>query len=399
MALTGTTNTAANTALRYLSTNNMNASSSLAKLSSGSRIVKASDDAASLAVGTKIKADVTALKQAAVNTAQASSLLQVADGGMARISDILQRMKALATQSSSGQLTDTERGYLNQEYTNLRTQVTDIATQTKFNGQVLLDGGLGTTVNTTGATALATRGVSVRVTGDINTGGDTDAVFRLAYAADEANGVGTFTLTAGGADDDATTAANNLTFSASISINTTGLTVFDGTVRFEDAGIELNLSNFVAGDSVTAANADLAAGATTEFTVTQSGSLAFQVGVAAADSITVSISGLDATDLGIAANIDTAANAATASGQLDTAIQTVNTARANLGAYMSRFEYASASLATSIENLDAARSTLMDVDMAAEMSKFSSAQVLTQAGVAMLAQANQMPQNLLRLLQ
>jgi flagellin len=318
---------------------------------------------------------------------------------MARISDILQRMKALATQSSSGQLTDTERGFLNQEYyTQLRSQITDIATQTKFNGQPLLDGGLGTTVGGLGAT-LAARGVSMRVTGDINTGGDTDAVFRLAYAADEANGVGTFTLTAGGADDDATTAANNLTFSASISINTAGLTVFDGTVRFEDAGIELNLSNFVAGDSVTAANADLAAGATTEFTVTQSGSLAFQVGVSAADSITVSIAGLDATDLGIAANIDTAANAATASGQLDTAIQTVNTARANLGAYMSRFEYASASLATSIENLDAARSTLMDVDMAAEMSKFSSAQVLSQAGVAMLAQANQMPQNLLRLLQ
>ncbi len=115
MALTGTTNTSANTAIRYLTQNTMMASSSLAKLSSGSRIVKASDDAASLAVGTKIKADVTALKQAAVNTAQASSLLQVADGGMARISDILQRMKALATQSSSGQLTDTERGYLNQE--------------------------------------------------------------------------------------------------------------------------------------------------------------------------------------------------------------------------------------------------------------------------------------------
>jgi flagellin len=398
MALTGTTNTAANTALRYLSTNNMNASSSLAKLSSGSRIVKASDDAASLAVGTKIKADVTALKQAAVNTAQASSLLQVADGGMARISDILQRMKALATQSSSGQLTDTERGYLNEEYTNLRSQVNDIASQTKFNDQVLLDGSLGTTLDTSGATAFATRGVSVRVTGDVNTGGDTDAVFRLAYAADEANGVGTFTLTAGGAND-AVGGADDLVFSASISINTTGLTVFDGTVRFEDAGIELDLSNFIAGDSVTAANADLAAGATTQFTVTQTGSLDFQVGVAAADSINVSISGLDATDLGIAADIDTAANAATASGQLDAAIETVNTARANLGAYMSRFEYASANLATSIENLDAARSTLMDVDMAAEMSKFSSAQVLTQASVAMLAQANQMPQNLLRLLQ
>ena len=111
MALTGTTNTAANTALRYLSTNSSNASSSLAKLSSGSRIVKASDDAASLAVGTKIKADVAALKQAAVNAAQASSLLQVADGGMSRIADILQRMKALAVQAAVG-LGDRQRALL-----------------------------------------------------------------------------------------------------------------------------------------------------------------------------------------------------------------------------------------------------------------------------------------------
>ena len=109
MALTATTNTTANTAIRYLRQNDAAASSSLAKLSSGSRIVKSSDDAASLAVGTKIKADVTALKQAAVNASQASSLLQVADGGMSRISDILQRMKALATQSQSGSVTDAER--------------------------------------------------------------------------------------------------------------------------------------------------------------------------------------------------------------------------------------------------------------------------------------------------
>ncbi|MEZ5862508.1 MAG: flagellin, partial [Geminicoccaceae bacterium] len=108
MALTATTNTTANTALRYLSQNNAAASSSLAKLSSGSRIVKASDDAASLAIGTKIKADVTALKQAQVNAGQASSLLQVADGGLSQTTDILMRMKALAVQAQSGSVSDNE---------------------------------------------------------------------------------------------------------------------------------------------------------------------------------------------------------------------------------------------------------------------------------------------------
>jgi flagellin len=269
MVLNAATNTPAATAHRYLTINNNAASSSLGKLSSGSRIVKASDDAASLAVGTKLMADVTALKQAAVNASHGSSLLQVADGGAARIADILQRMKALSVQSQSGSVSDNERAFLDAEYQQLLGQVTDIATQTRFNGMVLLD---------------------------------------CSFAA-----------------------------------------------------------------------------------------LSFQVGVDSADTIDVTIDDVTAATLGVATAIDTAANAVTAGGELDTAIASVNSARASLGALMSRFEFVEANLATSIENLDAARATLMDVDMAAEMTRFTSAQVLTQAGVAMLAQANQLPQNLLRL--
>ena len=118
----------------------MEASRSLAKLSSGSRIVRASDDAASLAVGTKLKADVAALKQAQVNASQGQSVLQVADGAAQQVSDILIRMKALATQAVSGSISDTERGYLDSEFTELATQLDDISTQTKFNGDALLDG-------------------------------------------------------------------------------------------------------------------------------------------------------------------------------------------------------------------------------------------------------------------
>ena len=101
----------------------MEASRSLAKLSSGSRIVRASDDAASLAVGTKLKADVAVLKQAQVNASHGQSVLQVADGALQQVSDILTRMKALATQAVSGSISDTERGYLNSEFTQLATQL------------------------------------------------------------------------------------------------------------------------------------------------------------------------------------------------------------------------------------------------------------------------------------
>lgn len=272
MALSVATNTSAATAHRYLKANDAEASRSLAKLSSGSRIVRASDDAASLAVGTKLKADVNALRQAQVNASHGSSVLQVADGALQQVSDILIRMKALATQAVTGSISDTERGYLNSEFTELATQLTAISTQTKFNGDALLDG----------------------------------------------------------------------SFSADFAVGT------DAT----------------------------------------------------ADVINVAITqSMSATGLGLNASaVGTIANAQTAGTAIDTAIGNVLSARATLGAQMSRFDFVSANLATSVENIDAARSTLMDVDVAAEMANYSSKQVVMQASVAMLAQANQMPQNLLRLL-
>jgi flagellin len=272
MALSVATNTSAATAHRYLKTNDMEASRSLAKLSSGSRIVRASDDAASLAVGTKLRADVNALRQAQVNASHGSSVLQVADGALQQVSDILIRMKALATQAVTGSISDTERGYLNSEFGELATQLDDIAAQTKFNGTALLDG---------------------------------------TFAVDFAVG---------------TDATNDVI-------------------------------------TVTIGQAASAAG------------------------------------LGIGAStVDTAANAQTTATAVDTAIDLLLSARSTLGAQMSRFDFVSANLATSVENIDAARSTLLDVDVAAEMANYSSKQVVMQASVAMLAQANQMPQALLRLL-
>lgn len=135
------TNTTANTALYYLNQNTANESTALAKLSSGSNIVKASDDAAGLAVSTQLKGDVTALSQAATNATQATSILQVADGGLSNISDILQRMKSLASESNSGSVTDDQRSNdINAEYAELLDQIDSIASTTKYNGDSLLDG-------------------------------------------------------------------------------------------------------------------------------------------------------------------------------------------------------------------------------------------------------------------
>ncbi|WP_114393803.1 flagellin [Oleisolibacter albus] len=147
------TNTAANSALRYLNVNSQAQTDSVSKIASGSRITKASDDASGLAIGTKIQSDVTALQQASTNASNGSSILQAADGGMARISDILQRMKSLATQSLSGTVGDNERAYIDAEYQQLIEEIDSIATGTRFNDDSLL------TANTTGTDWTAAAGV------------------------------------------------------------------------------------------------------------------------------------------------------------------------------------------------------------------------------------------------
>ena len=274
MALNVVSNYAANVAQRYLQKADAEASRSVAKLAAGTRVLSAADDAASLAIGLSLKADVVSLKQAAVNVGQAAAAIQIAEGAMSTVTDILLRMKTLAVQSASDQLASTQRAMLNSEFTELLSEVDRVAAVTNFDGQSLTTG----------------------------------------------------------------------------SLSATGLK--------------------------------------------------FQVGHAntANDSIEVKIDGIDSTDLSMASQVVSSySDATTALDAINAAIDTVATSRAKLGASQNRLEFAAANVATQMENAEAARSTLMDLDVAAEMSTFTSNQILQQAGVSMLAQANQMPQNLLRL--
>jgi flagellin len=134
------TNAAANAAVRYLNLNSAQESSSLSKLSSGSRITSASDDAAGLAISTRISSDVTTLQQAATNASQATSILQTADGGASNISDILARMKSLASESASGTTTNSSRAYIQSEFTQLSSEIDSISSGTRYSNQSLLDG-------------------------------------------------------------------------------------------------------------------------------------------------------------------------------------------------------------------------------------------------------------------
>ncbi|MCC9624028.1 flagellin [Thalassospira sp. MA62] len=449
MALNIISNYAANVAHRNLMASDAAATRSLAKLSSGLRVVSARDDAASMAIGARLNATAQALKMAAVNVGQANSMLQIADGGMSTIDDVLVRMKTLAVQASSGNLSDTERGFLNDEFTQLRDEINRISSSTNFNGIQLLGDGGDVDLNSADFNA----GGQAE---DINAanGFDNIAIMDNNYWARDTNdnGVGDNNFTVqfvkvgnsamlqvvsvidGAQDrtqsiditDYATGGSNALEPGAHLSLT------------FDELGLSFDLNSNIGGiisDTLTlgsdGAGADgfatpqvigggaLAGDNSTVSMLADNGqkiadSISFQVGAGntANDRLSIALNAVDADTLGKGSNgsgesledlgvtaITTAAGAQNAVEVVTRAIDDLQRARAAVGTAQNRLDFAAQNLATMLENVEEARSTLMDLDVAAEMTNFTSKQILVQSGIAMLAQANQMPQALLRLLQ
>ena len=382
MALNVISNFAANVAHRNLVQSDKDLTDSLSKLSSGTRVVSAKDDAASMAIGSRLMAETAALRQAQVNAGQAVSMLQVADGAMARTHDILMRMKTLSVQAGSGQLSGTERGMLDTEYQALLSEVDRLAQDTEFNGNQLVNGAI--VVDRSSATAFAT------------TQGVQDIVFKGAHSTANNmsvtyNTAGTFSVT-----DGTTNFGGTLSSGSNDGTNmTTGTVVtLSNTSTANTIDLVLNTAFIVNG---TKAVGTLALSGTSTQT------FIYKVGTGTsptADEISVTLNSVSAAALGLGTtNVTSKAQADAASVAITRAVDTLNNARADLGASQNRLEFSAANIATTLENTEAARSNLLDLDIAAEMSRFTSKQILVQAGVAMLAQANQQPQALLQLLQ
>ena len=394
MPLNVVSNYAANVAHRNLQMNDTQASNSLAKLSVGRRVVSARDDAASLAVGQRLNSEVMGLRQAVVNSGQANSMLQIADGAMSTTSDILTRMKVLAIQSSSGNISDTERGFLDTEFQALVGEVDRIADDTDFAGTKLLDGSV--TVTQPAAFA-ATDGVAAITAQGIDTGTAATGVnFSVNYTA-AATG-GTFTISIGTGTDASVYSGN---VSEDALTGTAGALGRATTVKLEGAAATVAGSFTISLNTAFGGTANVGTA-----TGTAAGSsdldLTFKLGTGTEteDSLSFTLDAINTESLGLTgATIATDSQSASALEAVNNAIDTLNEFRSDVGAAQNRLDFASSNLSVSVENAEAARSTLVDLDIAQEMTSFSSKQVLMQAGVAMLAQANQMPQNLLRLLQ
>ena len=282
------TNMAANIAANAMTRNERSMSQTMERLSTGIRINSAKDDAAGLAISSKMTSQINGLNQAVRNANDAISMIQVAEGALGGMTDMMQRMRELAVQAVSDSNTTADRTALNSEFVQLRSQIEDIATDTQWNGVSILNSG-------------------------------TDKTFQIGANAGQ-------TITVALDDFKQATATGPL-----------GKVDIDGT-----------------------------------------GSAAEEL-----------LSSLSVTD---------AAKAAKALYGLSDAITNVDSSRANLGASMSRLEYASDNLTNVAQNSASARSRIMDADYAAETTELARTQIIQQAGTAMLAQANQSQQAVLALL-
>ncbi|GAB5453019.1 MAG: flagellin [Halioglobus sp.] len=381
MAQTINTNIASLNAQRNLNSSQGALNTSLQRLSTGLRINSAKDDAAGLAISERFTAQIRGLNQAARNANDGISLAQTAEGALAEVTNNLQRIRELAVQASNATNSQSDRDALQTEVGELLNEIDRVANQTQFNGVQLLDGSFSGAVFQVGANAGET--ITISATTDANTAALGSVT--SASTSDVATGLTGFATAISAGD----MLVNGVDIGA----------VGSAGSALERAGQLVNAINNVSSASGVGATYN---SATAEIILVSSGNITF-TGAALSATVTGFTAAENAT-ASTSTGIDTLSVSSFAGAQLaidlvDSSLTSINSARATLGAVQSRFESVVTSVQTTSENLSASRSRIRDADFAAETANLTRAQILQQAGTAMLAQANAAPQNVLALLQ
>jgi flagellin len=406
MASTINTNIASLTAQRNLANNQGTLATAMQRLSSGLRVNSAKDDAAGLAIAERMNTQVKGLTVASRNANDGISLSQTAEGALGKVGDMLQRMRELAVQAGNATNSTSDRKALQSEVSQLSSEIDRIAKTTTFNGTKILDGSFAGAVFQVGANA-----------------GDNISVGSLADARGADLGSVQFAQVSVANIDSAATVtgyANAIT-DGDLSITVNGATTSIGPIPSASSGSERlgqvaaainsksadtgviafvtkadngNFSIELRSDRVQTGVTPVAAAIPTiNFGTTASQStVGFTAPTFVAATSASDTKGVDTVD------VSTQAGAWTALKKVDAAIDSVNSSRANLGALQSRFENAISTIAVQNENISASRGRIIDADFAMETANLSRAQILQQAGTAMVAQANQLPQSVLQLL-
>ena len=389
-------------AYRNYNNNTSALSKNLEKLSSGYKINRAGDDAAGLAISEKMRAQITGLKAASKNVKDGVSLVKTAEGALQEVHDMLNRMDSLATQSANGTYDDgVDRLNLQKEVDALRSEIDRIADSSNFNGLNLLDGSLYSGTSVTFAANTATNKIAVNgtITADsyeATDGSTKQLTFKFATGDTDAkaevgsNGAVTITLKK---KEEATADVINKAIRSA--------TVADGVNK---AAIEKALKS-VTFSGTTAVNGSGSTIANTNGTGTatnKTGSLSLQIGDTADkfNKLKVNVGDMHAKGLGIdKLDISSQTGAAAAIQNIKDAINKVSSTRGDLGAIQNRLEHTQNNLSVMTENIQDAESTVRDTDVADEMMAYTKNNILVQSAQAMLAQANQVPQGVLQLLQ
>lgn len=398
-------------AYRNYANNTSSLSKNLEKLSSGYKINRAGDDAAGLAISEKMRAQITGLDKAQDNAKDGISLVQTAEGALTEVHDMLNRMYELAEQSANGTFEDgTDRKQLQKEVDQLKSEINRIADSANFNGIKLLDGSMSATAVTkiTGAATNSKAGVDVSIMADSvidSTGKRTNLKFKLAADTTGKAGVkvakdGTVTITVANKDKDGHTAADIQALLAKAVASGAGVSddmlsaVQNATVT--GAGISVPTSTANASTWTSLAQGT---GTTTPNTGKP---LTLQIGDTSDsfNQLRVGIKNCHVDALGLTdMKIGDQDSAAKALDKIKSAINYVSDVRGTLGATQNRLDHTINNLSVMQENIQDAESTIRDTDVADEMMAYTKNNILIQSAQAMLAQANQVPQGVLQLLQ
>ena len=376
------TNVSASLAQAALAKNERALGTAMEQLSTGSKINSASDDAAGLAMAAKFTAQIKGLDMAVKNANDAVSMISTAEGALDEVASMLQRMRELAVQGSNGTVTAEDRDYMDLEYQALDAEIARIANNTQWNGENILDGTAGNGGAVTGSS------VTFQISANYSAGATTGQTTAHSGIA-----AGTSYT-----DVDSLEAALNGGSTGEWSVTSVGGSAStDGTATLT-SGTAYVFTASTLGDTVTFTTGSTAG------TVTSTGALAAAsagAGTTAAsnDVITVDFGNLSTSMSSVASSdVQDQTNSNSAIATLDTAIQAVNTQRATFGAASNRLEHAVDNMTNIQNNAEASRSRIEDTDYAETTSELAKAQIIAQAGTAMLAQANQSPQSVLSLL-
>ena len=392
------TNIAAINAQRNLGITGAKMSRALERLSSGLRINRAADDAAGLSISENLRSQIRGMRTASRNAQDGVSMIQTAEGAMTEVHSLLQRMRELAVQASNSTLSSDDRTAIGSEVETLKAEIDNIADRTKFNGLSLLTGALSTVDALTGTAKLGFQ----LTTGGVATVSNVDVGGAKAGT--------TYTLTK--IDADTIRLSNNVD-SVLVDLDVAGTTLADGTsgevkINFSGGGHQLSLT-VTGATSKTIANVLIDLDGETVITAAGSGVANFRVGANVNQDISVTFQDNRTTNLGTTNTIsslvtDDQSVSSTAKANdlltaVDEAVVQVSSRRAKLGASQNQVEAAINSLGVAIENMSASESRIRDADIAEVSTELVTRQIMQQAGIAVLAQANTSSQSVLALLQ